>query len=131
MDLRIARTLLLNAFALSVIALPGTAGADVRGEWKKDRFPVDRAGKWGYIDASGQLVIQPRFEGASYFSEGLAAVKVHGKYGYINRAGKFIIAPKFDQAFAFREGLAWIEGAQKGFIDRSGKIVVTAPPGTY
>ena len=117
------------AFVL-LAALPlRSASADVRGEWKKDRYPVDSNGKWGYIDNTGAVVIKPRFEEAAYFSEGLAPVKLTGKYGYIDKTGKVVIAPRFNHAFGFREGVAWVEGAKSGFIDKTGKIVISAPPG--
>jgi hypothetical protein len=104
---------------------------DASGDWNKDLFPVDRGGKWGFIDATGKLAIEPAFEEAAYFSEGLAAVRLNGKYGYIDKTGKTVIEPQFRYAFAFREGLAWVEGDAEGFIDKTGRIVLTAPPGTY
>ena len=63
-------------------------------------------GKYGYADKSGALVIEPRFDGAMLFSEGLAAVKIDEKYGYIDKAGEWVIEPTFSYATYFSEGLA-------------------------
>jgi outer membrane protein assembly factor BamD (BamD/ComL family) len=84
-------------------------------------------GKWGFIDENGIEVIPLKFDNASPFSEGLAAVnigktyyfvhdstdnsdrvklKASGKYGYIDKTGKIVIPIKFDAAFPFSEGLA-------------------------
>ena len=38
--------------------------------------PQRKDGKWGYCDEHGRWVIQPRFDLASRFSQGLAAVAV-------------------------------------------------------
>ncbi len=63
-------------------------------------------GKYGYADKSGALVIEPQFDGAEGFSEGLAAVKLDEKYGYIDKAGEWVIEPTFRYAKRFSEGLA-------------------------
>jgi hypothetical protein len=82
----------------------------------------------GYFDkTTRQQMIEPRFEHAMRFSEGLAAVVVHGKFGYIDGSGTFVIMPVFDFAGEFREGHAEILiGDKAGVIDRSGRIIV--PP---
>lgn len=50
--------------------------------------------KWGYIDKTGGIVIEPIFEEASSFTNGLAYVKVDAaKQGYINRSGQFVWQP--------------------------------------
>jgi len=49
------------------------------------------------IDKTGKLVIQPQFDGAAPFSDGLAKVGM-GKYpdtkiGYIDKTGKYVWEP--------------------------------------
>ena len=36
--------------------------------------------KWGYINTDGHYVINPQFDGAASFSEGLAIVKIGDKF---------------------------------------------------
>ena len=65
-------------------------------------------GKWGYIDQVGKFVIEPRFNDAQAFTEGIAFVKVggndangsatsaadaEGKWGYIDKAGRYVWEP--------------------------------------
>ena len=51
-------------------------------------FEVKVGDKWGYIDSSGKLVINPQFDEARGFSEGLARINQGGKWGYIDTSGK-------------------------------------------
>ncbi len=53
-------------------------------------FCVNVNGKYGYIDKTGKYVINPQFDYAGSFSEGLAVVEIGGKWGYIDKTGKFI-----------------------------------------
>lgn len=85
--------------------------------------------KFGYINTDGSIAIELTFDSASFFSEGLAAVRKDkdGKYGYIDKSGRFIIEPKFENTNEFREGLAKVQVNKKwGFIDKSGAFI--APP---
>ena len=82
-------------------------------------------GKYGYVDERGHWVIQPRFDDASSFSEGLTRVKTNGKWGFIDKRGNFAIQPRFDDASSFSEGLAKVKTNEKwGFIDKQGDFAI-------
>lgn len=101
------------------------------------REEVEQHFKYGFIDEAGKLVINPMFEGARSFREGLAAVcvgkgcygglfnKEEKKWGYIDKTGATVIPPQFDQADDFHEGLAGVSiGGKWGYIDKSGKFLI-------
>lgn len=84
-------------------------------------------GKMGYVDATGKIIIEPKFEkgGARPFAEGLAAVKYGKKWGYIDNRGRFIIEPKFEGAGSFHDGIAAVRcGTKWGYIDKSENFVI-------
>jgi len=88
---------------------------------------VPHAEKFGYIDASGKLLISARFDFAECSHEGLALVQLGSKYGFIDKTGNLAIPASFDQASSFSEGLAAVSvGTKWGFIDSSGRMVI--PP---
>ena len=68
-------------------------------------FPVVVGGRWGFTDKSGATVINPQFDHAQVFAEGLAPVRT-GRWGYVNESGSIVINPQFDDAGVFSEGLA-------------------------
>lgn len=64
-------------------------------------------GSWGYINQNGEVVIEPIYEYAYNFSEGLAAVKQNGKYGFIDKDGNTIVPFEFDEVeSSFEDGQA-------------------------
>ena len=80
---------------------------------------VSAGSKFGFIDKTGRVVISPKYESASPFSEGLASVRLGGKDGYIDETGRMVIAPQFDQANSFSEGVARVAiNGKFGFIRR-------------
>ncbi|HZX66164.1 MAG TPA: WG repeat-containing protein [Myxococcales bacterium] len=94
-------------------------------------FPVHKDGKWGYIDRTGRIVVEPKFDNAERFSEGFAAVVADGRHGYIDKTGAMALVPREKPAGAvhrpFRDGLAAVhaEGGI-GFLDRTGKLIIPA-----
>jgi serine/threonine-protein kinase len=87
--------------------------------------------KWGYIDQTGQVFIQPTFNTmhaiTNRFFEWLQPAKLGKKWGYVNQAKKVVIPPQFDYAWDFSEGLAVVKiGKKQGYIDQTGEIVI--PP---
>lgn len=90
-------------------------------------YPIKVNQLWGFIDEHGNVTIEPNFQDAENFNEGLALVKLEGKYGFVNKAGKLVIAAEYDDALAFNEGHAVVELKDKlGMINRNGEFII--PP---
>ena len=86
----------------------------------------------GYLDKTRQIVIEPKFEFAGPFSEGLAIFGIgsppNTKSGYIDKTGAVIIPPSFDLAFPFHGGFALVatgdlSNLRWGYIDAAGRYV--------
>lgn len=117
-------------------------------------FPIVKDGKWGYMDEKGVVKIEPQYDAAFDFSEGLACVVRYPWRGYIDGTGRIVIEPQFTWAGPFREGLAPVlkhrdfygrhpnyyrgtghtlapdvksEVKQSGLIDSSGKLKPGVP----
>ena len=83
-------------------------------------------GRFGYISPDGKYAINPQFEDAGMFSDGLAPVKL-GRWGYVDKSGKIVVNPQFEKAQPFSEGLAAVRLDGKwGFVDKTGKFVINA-----
>lgn len=92
-------------------------------------IPFEVNEKWGFINDKGKIVIQPQFDDADCFYEGLATVAVQDKYGFIDETGKFIIEPQYGEAYEFSEGLAPVAREKDGlweYIDYKGETVIEA-----
>jgi len=92
-------------------------------EFSEGLAPVRLNLKWGYIDKTGKIVIQPQFVDAEDFSEGFAVIGRLSS-GYINKEGKTVIDRKFYLAYPFKNGLASVMvGYYRGYIDTTGKFI--------
>jgi len=79
-------------------------------------------GKFGFKEGS-KVVIEPTYDYATDFSEGLACVKSEGKWGYIDVNNEWVVKPVFNQAQPLRQGIAKVELAGKyGMIAANGEI---------
>ncbi len=84
-------------------------------------------GRYGYIGTDGKYAINPQFEDAGMFGEGLAPVRMGGHWGFIDKTGKIAVNPQFERAQSFSEGLAGVRlGGKWGFVDKTGKFVINA-----
>ena len=80
--------------------------------------------KWGFIDKTGKMVIEPQYEDVERFTDGLCPVKSEGKYGYINTNGEMVIKNQYDTAENFVRGTAIISiDGGYALIDKKGAIL--------
>ncbi len=106
-------------------ALGRIAGQQIKAFQPEDLIPFKSKEKWGYINNKGEVAIDPRFDLAGPFSEGLASIRISEREGYIDSRGKIVFEAVFQSARSFSEGLASVQIENKwGFIDRSGKQVI-------
>lgn len=88
-------------------------------------------GKWGFIDESGTFAINPVYDDARSFHEGLAAVKVDNHWGYIDPNENWVFPPRFKQAGNFSEGIARVKMGsgnityynREALINASGEVI--------
>ena len=64
------------------------------------------AGKWGYENADGDIVIPAQYDEAGDFSGGIALIKKDGKWGVITPDGKEIYKCLYDTISPFSENVA-------------------------
>lgn len=68
---------------------------------KNQPAAVKLNGKWGFVDTSGNIVIDYSFDEAKSFSSGFAAVMKDGKWGFINSSGNEIIPCEYEEVRPF------------------------------
>ena len=95
---------------------------------------VKSSDKYGYVDKMGKFIIQPIYDDADKFSEGLAAIRGKDsngrkRWGFIDKTGKIVIPFRFEkQPQPFSNGLSVINEGQLhentyGAIDKTGKFI--------
>lgn len=82
---------------------------NVGGVYDKNNKKTN-GGLWGYVSVDGQIVIEPTYNQACGFSEGMAAVKLNNKWGFINKDGAIVVPCEYDEV-------------ESGFEDDKGKLV--------
>ena len=87
---------------------------------------VKNNGKWGFINTSGDLVINYQYDNVmDGFSSGIVAVEKNESWYYINTSGESVFQDHFDSAKRFSEGLAGVKKNGKwGFIDKNGNTII-------
>lgn len=112
------------------VAISPSEQFKISADFSDGRAPVRVADKgWGYLDDSGNLVIEPQFFSATAFSEGLAAVAVgdfrQHPWGFIDTSGKLVVPAQYEQVEAFSEGFAAVRlKGGYGYVDTKGKLAI-------
>src|SRR5690606_14275870 len=81
----------------------------------------NNSGKYRYLDKNKNVIIDFKYDGADYFSEGLAIIRMNRKLGYINKSNNIIIDIQFDDAKLFHNGKAKVsKGSESYYINSKG-----------
>lgn len=124
----------ITFFLICCLCIFGISCSKNNSKINLELIPVESGKKWGYINKKGEYIINPQFQDASFFRDGLARViSSDGKTGYINEDGKYAIPAKFKNGTHFTEGLAFVvsDGGYPTCIDKSGEIKFSLKQAKY
>ncbi|PKP22190.1 MAG: hypothetical protein CVU05_05045, partial [Bacteroidetes bacterium HGW-Bacteroidetes-21] len=80
--------------------------------------------KYGFVNKADEWVIQPTYDDADKFKDGIAHIYTNKKAGLITEAGVILIEPRFDDIEKFKDDIAIVKDNKKyGFIDNTGKVL--------
>jgi hypothetical protein len=117
------------------VAFEVPAAADDKpgfGEFSEGRAAYRVKDRWGFIDATGAVIVKPKYNAVLAYSGGLAAVWDEQNHaGFIDPGGKVVIKPQYTDAQSFKGGLARVEKTTKGkaawsYVNAKGKVVARA-----
>jgi hypothetical protein len=90
-------------------------------------FPVqNEKGKYGYVDASGNKIVDYKFDEATDVDkDGIARVMQKDKWGLINERGEIILNTGYTDIGKFVNGMARVSKGNKfGYINMQGEFVI-------
>ena len=131
------RILVLFCLLAAILALgscsgkPNTGDTVLPQDFSDTLLPFEADGKWGYINPKGEVIIEPVYAYAGYFSEGLAIISDGELWLYKYQEPGCHPAQVY-RCGEFANGCAavctgdWQTGAALwGFIDTTGKEIVS------
>ena len=79
------------------------------GVFREGLGPIQVSKRWGLIDSSGKIVIEP-ISGGEAFSEGRAVFSSgnEARCGVMDRTGRVIVAPTYFRMGNYSEGMVWM-----------------------
>lgn len=79
-------------------------------------FPAKSKGMIGFVNPSGNWVIDPKYTATTLFSDQIAGVKGAQRWGLINNEGQVLSQPNWDEVKPFSKGLAIAKSNDKFFL---------------
>ena len=96
--------------------------------WCCGRGIFEENGKFGFIDATGEVKVSPVYDEVYGFGKnGLAAVEAGDLWGYVDTEGEMVIEPSYFLAEPFSDnGLALVitQDGEQCFIDGNGETII-------
>jgi len=97
-------------------------------------FPIEKNGKWGYMDKEGKLALPFQYDYADEFMDGMAVVAVKNLPCIINTDGKRVIdTGSYQFISSFGEGMAVARtfNNEQYYIDANGEKIITLTADVY
>jgi len=95
-------------------------------------FPYQDGEKWGLVEESGELILEPTYDFIWFFrnpdqADAYTFFQDEEKQGIINRKGKVLVKPKFDQITLLCDTryMVYRNGEKYGFYDRDKRKTLT------
>lgn len=101
------------------------------GEFHDGLARIKQVGKYGFINQSGDTVIEPQYRTVGNFEDGLAPACTGDNYsnqkcGYIDKSGKTVIEFKYGDAKDFSYGYGVVKsGSNRIIVDKKGNEIIT------
>jgi hypothetical protein len=113
----------LDATGAVVMRAPGREGRGLRDQRAAARDP--KSGRWGFLDATGQWAIPPRWDEAWEHRDGRALVRKGDRWGFCDGDGREVIAATLVYASHFSCGRAIFskDHERYPFIDVNGREI--------
>lgn len=92
------------------LSLPAGVIQVMSGGFREGLLAIRCATGWGFIDSSGEMVIEPKYKKVFPFSEGVAAVATESGQGFIDWTGKVVIPFEYRNVLPFQSGRAAVQG---------------------
>ena len=89
--------------------------------------------EWGYINNTGKLVIDAKYQAAGDFFEGLAKVRTAEGVGYIDKIGNEVIPFQYKWGGYFKDGKTYVTDyvGKTWLIDKTGEKLKLIAEGDY
>lgn len=89
------------------------------------RIQFSHADKYGFLDKKGNIVIEPRYEDAGLFSEGIAIVDAALYKLAIDVDGRTLFRANCEWIGNFSDGVARFSNSNRyGYMDRAGNVII-------
>ena len=127
-DLIVKYSYYINAKGEEVVPVKKTQAAYAR-TYAYGLEPIQVNNKWGFVNAQGEKVISPRFDGVSEFADnGLAEFYEirdgQQRWGFINTKGEIVIPSRLEKLIFDKDGYArFKENDKSGLFNSKGEVV--------
>ncbi|HPC36037.1 MAG TPA: WG repeat-containing protein [Candidatus Marinimicrobia bacterium] len=90
-----------------------------------DLYLVKVNNKYGYIDRTGRIVIEPKIDESNEYFNGYAIIRINNKSGVIDQNGKVFIHPDLFDILHYSDGIFQFEKNNRfGYINEEGAIII-------